>query len=138
MSIHRECGFIDRKLFDLRASRVPFPEIERRGKHFHDMGDVIVLIDSCTCHDSDWFRDEMLARNVILHWLPPHSSDKTQPLDLDLFGLIKQVLRKVRIDPDKTAQSNQFIMMLCAWHIAATSKKCDRKCPPRLTDCGME
>jgi hypothetical protein len=78
------------------------------------MGDVIVLIGSCTCRDSDWFLDEALARNVILHWLPSHSSDKTQPLDFGLFGLTKQALRKVRIDPDKTAQSNQLIMMLRA------------------------
>jgi hypothetical protein len=99
-----------------------FLEIERRREHLHYMRDVITLIDGCICHDSDWFLDEALARNVIRHWLQPHSSDKTQPLDLGLFGLTKQALGKVRVDPDKTAQSNQFIRMLCAWHIAATAK----------------
>jgi hypothetical protein len=82
---------------------VLFPEIERMREHFHYIGHVIVLIDGRTSHDSDWFLDEALARDVILHWLPPHSSDKTQPLDLGLFGLTKQALRKVRIDPYKTA-----------------------------------
>jgi hypothetical protein len=67
------------------------------------MGGAIVFIGGCTCHDSDWFLDEALARNVILHWLPPHSSDKTRPLDLGLFALTKQALHKVRTDPDKTA-----------------------------------
>jgi hypothetical protein len=45
--------FIDRNLVDLWALRVLISEIERRREHFHYMGDVIVLIDGCTCHDSD-------------------------------------------------------------------------------------
>jgi hypothetical protein len=32
---------------------------------------------------------------VILHWLAPYSSDKMQPLDLGLFGFMKQVVSKV-------------------------------------------
>jgi hypothetical protein len=67
MIVHRRRGFIDRNLFDLWESRVLFPEIERRREHFHYMGDVIVLIDGRTYYDFDWFRDEALARNVILH-----------------------------------------------------------------------
>jgi hypothetical protein len=51
--------------------------------------------------------------------LPPHSSDKTQALDLGLFGITKQVLTKVRVDPEKSPQSNQLIRMLSAWHVAA-------------------
>jgi hypothetical protein len=122
MIVNRECGFIDQNLFDLWPSRVLFPEIERKRDDFRYLGDVIVLIDGCTCRDSDWFLDEALARNVILHWLPSRSSDKMQPLDFGLFGLTEQAIRKVRIDPDKTAQSNQLIRMLCAWHIAVTPK----------------
>jgi hypothetical protein len=122
MIVHRERGFIDRNLFDLWASRVLFPEIERRHGRFHSMGDVIVRIDGCACHGSDCFLDEASAQNVILYWLPPHSSDKVQPLDLGSFGLTKQALRKVRIDPDKAAQSTHLIRMLCAWHIAAIPK----------------
>jgi hypothetical protein len=35
-----------------------------------------------------------------IHWLPPHSADKTQPLDLGLFGLIKTSdLEKSDLDP---------------------------------------
>jgi hypothetical protein len=51
--VHRERGFIGRNLFDLWASKVPFPEIEPRCEHFHYKEDVILLIDGCTCHDSD-------------------------------------------------------------------------------------
>jgi hypothetical protein len=45
-----------------------------------------------------------------------------QRLDLGLLGLTKQAIRKVRPDPDMTAQSNQVARMLCAWHVAAMPK----------------
>jgi hypothetical protein len=63
-----------------------------------------------------------LAKGVVVHSLPPHSSDNTQPLDFGLFGLTKQAVRRVRTDSEKTAQSNQLIRMLCAWHVAATPR----------------
>jgi hypothetical protein len=52
--------------------------------------------------------------------LPPHSSEKTQTLDLGLFGIIKQALTKLRLDSQKSAQSNELIRLLSAGHIAAT------------------
>jgi hypothetical protein len=81
-----------------------------------------VIIDGCTWHHCDWVLDEAVAKGVVLHWLPPHSSDETQPLDLGVFGLTRQALRRVRTNPEKTAQSNQWIRMLCAWHVAATPR----------------
>jgi hypothetical protein len=39
-----------------------------------------------------------------------------------LFGIAKQALTKVRLDSEKSAQSNQLIRMLSAWHVAATPK----------------
>jgi hypothetical protein len=54
MIVYRGRGFINRSFFDLWASRVLFPEIEWRREQFHYMGDVIVLIDGCTCYDSEW------------------------------------------------------------------------------------
>jgi hypothetical protein len=38
------------------------------------------------------------------------------------LGLTKQAVRKVRIVPDRSAQSKQLIRMLCASHVAATPR----------------
>jgi hypothetical protein len=54
--------------------------------------------------------------------MPPHSSGKTQALILELFGITKQVLPKVRRDSEKSAQSSELIRMLLTWHIASTPK----------------
>jgi hypothetical protein len=120
--VFRERGFIDRFLFDEWARTIFFPEIERRRLAFNYGGQAVLILDGCTCHNSDWFLDEALAMHVDLHFLPPHSSDRTQPLDLGLFGLTKRSLTKVRPDPEKSMQSNQLIRMLCAWFSAATPK----------------
>jgi hypothetical protein len=39
-----------------------------------------------------------------------------------LFGISKQALTNVRLDSEKSAQSNQLIRMLSAWSFAATPK----------------
>jgi hypothetical protein len=60
--------------------------------------------------------------NVIFHVLPYYSVDKTQALDLGLFGITKQGLPKVRPGSRKSAQSNLLIRLISSWHIAATPK----------------
>jgi hypothetical protein len=120
--VHRERFFIDRTLFDLWAGTVLFPEIQRRRIEYHYDGPAVLILDGCTSHKSNWFLDVALTHQVTLHVLPAHSSDKTQALDLGLFGITKQGLTKVRVDPEKSAQSNQLIRMLSAWHVAATPK----------------
>jgi hypothetical protein len=79
---------------------VLFPDIELRRTFDSDTGDAVLIFDGCTCHESDWFLDEAVAKELVLHCLAPHSSDKTPPLDLGLFGITKQATRKVRADPD--------------------------------------
>jgi hypothetical protein len=39
-----------------------------------------------------------------------------------LFGITKEALTKVRLDSEKSPQSNQLIRMPSAWHVAATPK----------------
>jgi hypothetical protein len=77
-------------------------------------------LDGCAWYKSDWFLDEALTRNVTLKVLHPHLSDKTQALDLGLFGITKRALTKMRQDSQKSGQLNQLIQLLSAWHIAAT------------------
>jgi hypothetical protein len=120
--LHRERGFIDRMLFDHCAETVFFPEIERRRIEYHYDGHAVLILGGCTSHESDWCLDEPVTQELIVHVLPPHSSDNKQALDLGLLGITKQALTKVRPDPEKSAQSNQLIRMLSAWYVAATPK----------------
>jgi hypothetical protein len=120
--VHREGGFIGRNLFGEWAGATFFPEVQRRRAEFDYAGPVVLILDRCACHTSDWFLDEALALRVELHFLPPHSPDKTQPFDLGLFGLIKRALTKVRPDPNKSCQSNQLLRMLAVWFSVAMPK----------------
>jgi hypothetical protein len=53
MIVHRERGFNDRTVFDSWAEKVLFPEIERRRAAHSYTGAAVVILDTCTCHDSD-------------------------------------------------------------------------------------
>jgi hypothetical protein len=120
--VHGKRGFINRNLFQLWAERVLFPAIERRRVEYDYERDAVVIPDGCTNHDFDWFLEKALARGMILYWLPLHSSSRTQPLDLGLFGLTKRALNNMRPDSNKTAQSNQLIRVLHTLHLAGTPK----------------
>jgi hypothetical protein len=68
------------------------------------------------------FLQEVLHGDVEVLFLPPHLSDKTQPLDLDPFGLTKRAIRRIRPNQALTKQLNQLIRLLSAWYVAATSR----------------
>jgi hypothetical protein len=107
--VHQECGVIDRDLFDEGVQTIFFLVLQRRLAEFGHPGPVMPMLDRCTCHTCVWFLDEAPALRVDLRFLPPHSSDKTRPLDFRLFGLTKRALTKVRPDPNKSYQSNQLL-----------------------------
>ena len=36
------------------------------------------------------------SQNVVLHILPPHGSDQIQPLDLEIFGIMKRYMNNLK------------------------------------------
>jgi hypothetical protein len=120
--LFEERGFIDRALLQLWAMKLLFLEVERRRAYFSYAVGAVVIIDGCTCHDSDWFLDDALARSVGLHWLPSHSSDETQPLDLGLFRLTKQAIEVA--DPDVMRVAHRGNSEKCNWEFPACWVSC--------------
>jgi hypothetical protein len=60
---------------------------------------VFLIMDNCSSHRTDeLFRiyDELNVRPI---WLPPHSSHFLQPLDLGIFGTLKETFRKTPKPP---------------------------------------
>jgi hypothetical protein len=99
-----------------------FSEIERRRIEYDSDGHAVLILDGCTSHESDWCLVEGLAHQLILHVLPPHSSENKQALGLGLLRITTQALTKVQPDSEKSEQSNQLIRMLSAWYVVATPR----------------
>ena len=53
----------------------------------------VLIIDGCTAHKLDPFRQVLAEKNITTVFLVPHSSHLTQPLDLGVFGRLKSLTR---------------------------------------------
>ena len=47
-----------------------------------------IILDNCSCHTSQKVADECENQNIILIFIPPHSSHLLQPLDIDFLESI--------------------------------------------------
>jgi hypothetical protein len=74
----------------------------------------------CTCDGTDFFLDECTYKGVIPLFLPPHSSDQTQPLDLGIFGVQKSEAAKVRPSAQLNPQTRQVIKAIAGYQKACT------------------
>jgi hypothetical protein len=116
----QENGFITAELFNYWAEEVLFPYIERTRKELEYTGDAIVILDGCTAHTNDLFQDNASYNGVELVFLPAHTSDQTQPLDLGIFGTQKSEASRIHPHNNLNVQSQKIYKALCGYHKATT------------------
>ena len=93
MIVHQESRFVNAAVFDYWAETILFPEISRRRVQYNYKGEVLLLLDGCTSHFSDFFLDECTYYNIFPFQEPPGSSDQLQVLDLGIFDAQKAYKR---------------------------------------------
>jgi hypothetical protein len=116
----QENGFISSDIFDEWTESILIPEIRRRRDETGYIGVVILILDGCSCHTTDYFEDECLNENIVPIFLAPHSSDQCQPLDLLIFSLQKLFIQRIRPAKDSTTQTKEIIKILDSWQQATT------------------
>jgi hypothetical protein len=109
---HQECGFVTRDLFNVWAEQVLFPYIIQTREELQYDGPGVLLLDGCSCHDSDYFLDSCLEIGLIPIFLPPHTSDQTQPMDLLIFALQKIEAKRTTPDKGLNPQTRQIVKMI--------------------------
>lgn len=95
-----ESGFITTALFNKWIDAVLIPYVKETRLRLNYWGWGVLLLDGCSCHDSDYFLDQMTYWGIEPVFLPAHSSDQTQALDLGIFGLEKAEAMRTRISCD--------------------------------------
>jgi hypothetical protein len=121
----RESGFFDGQLFLDWASNIFVPEVLRRRAELAYQGPSVLLLDDCPTHYLDDFLAVCADVGVLPLFLPPHSSGRTQALDVGIFGIHKRGTSRA-FPPDwLTAQSKQICRLLSAWFAIST--------PPNIT-----
>ena len=85
----QENGFITAHIWDYWAAEILFPVIIQRRKKYNYSGPILLLLDGCSAHFSEYFLKECLYYGIAIFIEPPDSSDQLQVLDLGLFGIQK-------------------------------------------------
>jgi hypothetical protein len=113
-------AYIDRDIFIDWFRDTFIPEIQaRRVKHNYD-GPAFLVMDNCTAHEGEEFRQMCQESNIIAIFLPPHSSNQLQMLDLSIFGVTKRMIARVNKLEKVNVQTTHIHQILQGFYSAAT------------------
>lgn len=115
---HSRKGFITTDLFCQYLEHVFIPHVRFERHRVGYQGRAVLLMDNCSCHKSDAVKRILEANNVVTVFLPPHSSDQTQPLDVGLFGNMKMAQSRIHCPKRMSTQSQQVVKMISAYYSA--------------------
>ena len=118
--ISQDNGFVNKESFAHWADVIFFPEVRRRRIKYKYEGTVILSLDGCTAHFSDYFLDECTYHGVFPFPEPPGTSDQIQPLDLGLFSAQKAIKARLQNHKDVCENTNNIIKIIDSWQKCAT------------------
>ena len=118
--VNSETGFITAKLFDYWLSEVFYKYVQQKRELLNYQGVAILMLDGCTCHNTERLYEVCKQLNIKIIWLPSHSSHKTQPLDLGIFAIHKFYLRRDKTEDDSSQLVKRIVDLYNAWQKTAT------------------
>ena len=93
-------------------------------KKFNYFCPSILILDGFSAHYNAYKNVNLHQENLILHYLTPHSSDQTQPLDLYIFNSSKQFMSNSRWISSLCRQTNQIIKIHTALYQSTSQLNC--------------
>lgn len=117
-----DTGFVTSRLFLEWGTRVFFPELRRRRAELGYQGPAVLVMDGFGCHQTERFLELAAEENIITKFIPPHTSDQLQPLDLGIFANQKRWQGNITVDADLNRQTKQIIKSCDSYRMATTPK----------------
>lgn len=117
-----ETGFVNSTLFLEWGKRSFFPEMRQRRAQLDYDGPILLIMDGFGCHQTDEFLELAEGENIACRFLPPHTSDQLQPLDLGIFANQKRWQGNITVDADLNRQTKQVIKICDSYRMATTHK----------------
>ena len=118
--VYQENGFVSSEIFAFWADHLFFPLVKEKRKRYNYLGPVILTMDGCSSHMSDYFLDEAFYHGVIPWFEPAGTSDQVQALDLGIFAIQKRQNTKTMKKKDLNEQSKAIIRIVDSWRKATT------------------
>jgi hypothetical protein len=112
-------SFIDKAIFCDWFANTFLRELELRRERFGYYGPAFLIMDNCTAHEGDDFRAQCAAARVEIIFLPPHSSNQLQMLDLCVFGATKALIARTNTLEQCNVQTDHIVKILDGFEAAA-------------------
>ena len=117
-----ETGFMNENMFGEWLKYSFFPEMRERRARFRYDGQILLIMDGFGVHHSESALEKCTEENIIVQFIPPHTSDQVQPCDLGIFAKQKRWQKNVLLPKRLSRQTGQVIRMLDALRMATTYK----------------
>ena len=101
-------GYVNTETFKKWVTEIFIPSLNDLRKKYNYYGKAVLILDGFSPHKIVFDQIDLQKENLIIHYLVPHSSDQTQPLDLCIFGLMKKFMNDLHPPPLLTYQSKQL------------------------------
>ena len=85
-------------------------------------GPALLIMDGFGVHTSSAFELLCEEENVVIVFIPPHTSDQLQPCDLGLFAVLKRWQSNIALPAHLNKQTRQVVRMLDGLRMATTPK----------------
>ena len=111
--------YINEQLFSHWITSILVPSVEMRSRalQLNKDAQALIILDGCLAHSEETLRG-LQKHHISFHFLPPHSSHITQPLNRGIFSAMKQHLRKVHFDGVENAVAKRVMQGLIAYNQA--------------------
>jgi transposase len=110
-------SFINGSIFEDWFANTFCPDLERRREIYDYWGPACLILDGCTSHRAIDKLCEGCGVQPI--FLPPHSSNQLQPLDLCFFGLVKGYISRMNDCKTINFQSSNIVKVATGFYKSA-------------------
>jgi hypothetical protein len=112
-------AFMTSSYSELWGRTIFFPIVEPHREDIAYNGKALLLLDGLGSNHIPKFRADCSTRNIEILARVPRASDQIQPLDLLIFGLLRQAFSASRFNCLTNPQSNKVARILDAWFAAS-------------------
>jgi hypothetical protein len=127
-------SFIDIEIFNDWFRDTFTPELGARRQRFAYRGPAFLIADNCTAHRGLEFDALCRDHMVVPIWLPPHSSNQLQMLDLCVFGIAKKFIRRANKLEKVNLQTSHIVDILGSFMAGCDSTKRHRRISKRRSE----
>ena len=113
-----DTGYITSSIFQEWVEKCYLPDLWQKRLSYGYWGPAILGLDGCSCHASQLVIQILGRANVILKFLPAHSSDQLQYLDLGIFAVCKLRYAQEYVYSDYSRQTRHLIKIFNGWRAA--------------------